>query len=148
MPQSLHVFRIDWPKLSCICTRRFWGFVAGCGGFWSSFMSSKACSFKGIALGDMARLGGEDGGVDGGTFWSEKMAKSADGGSDETKGSSLSSSTMETHRRLRVSLVASWCFLFEHAFEYVLRGGLGGQSQYFLRDPASKPLTYSSWSSC
>lgn len=52
----------------------------------------------------MARLGGDEGGVEGGTFSSEKLATSDDGMSDEGADSLSSLSITETRRRLIVSL--------------------------------------------
>jgi hypothetical protein len=43
----------------------------------------QSCSFGGRALGEIGRLGGEDGGVRGGMFSSEKRATSDDGRSDD-----------------------------------------------------------------
>jgi hypothetical protein len=47
-----------------------------------SFQTFGSSSFGGIALGEIGRLGGDDGGVEGGIFSSEKRATSDDGRSD------------------------------------------------------------------
>lgn len=88
----------------------------------------------------MARLGGDEGGVEGGTFSSEKAATSDDGKSDEGADSLSSLSITETRRRLIVSSRLSWCFLLEYVFEYVLRGGLKAVS--ILSFDQMQALTY------
>lgn len=134
MRHSLQVFRIDWPKLSCIWTSGFdkfaLDFTAGAG---FSICTFERRSFGGAAFGETARLGGEDGGVEGGIFSSEKIAisnvgrsedgRSDDGATEEVSSLSLLSIT-EIRRRLRASSRPSCCFLLEYVFEYVLRGGL------------------------
>lgn len=152
MRHSLQVFRIDWPKLSCIWTSGFdevnVGFTASTG---FSICDLGSCSFGGAAFGEIARLGGEDGGVEGGIFSSEKSAssdvgKSKDGRSDEGATERLSSlsllSITEIRRRLRVLSKPSCCFLLEYVFEYVLSGGLQSQSQCLSRRDSNYLLTW------
>lgn len=140
MRHSLQVFRIDWPKLSCIWTSGFDGvevdFIPGTG---FSICAFRNWSFGGAAFGEIARLGGEDGGVEGEIFSSEKRAssdvgrsedgRSEDGAIEEVSSLSLLSIT-EIRRRLRVSSMPSCCFLLEYVFEYVLSGGLQNRTQY------------------
>lgn len=140
MRHSLQVLRIDWPKLSCIWTSGFdkieVDFTAGAG---FSICALGSCIFGGAAFGEIARLGGEDGGVEGGIFSSEKRAssevgRSEDGRSDEGATEEVSSlsllSITEIRRRLRMSSRPSCCFLLEYVFEYVLSGGLQSRCQY------------------
>jgi hypothetical protein len=91
-----------------------------------SSLSSESRSFVGTVFGEAATHGGEDGGVEGGMFSSEKIALSDDGipKSEEGADSLSSFSTIDTRRRLSVPSEPSWCFLLEYVFEYVLSGGL------------------------
>lgn len=151
MRHSLQVFRIACPKLSCIWTSGLdeFGvdFTAGAGFSTCAFGS---CSFGGAAFGETAKLGGEDGGVEGGMFSSEKRAMSDVGGSEVRKSdeeanegeSSLSLlSITEIRRRLRALSRPSCCFRLEYVFEYVLNGGLI-QSQHLSLSDSCYSLTW------